>query len=147
MNYKANDAFNVYASWGRVFSPPRLNDQFYVTTSRGITSQGNEDLQPEEGYTQTLGFQYQIHPKSYLEASIFHSHLRNVIRWNRSVTPHEAENLDEEDKRGLEVTWKQKVNDHWDWKPAIPISVRGQTGDRDWSLTRRIISPTAIMPV
>lgn len=111
MNYKANDAFNVYASWGRVFSPPRLNDQFYVTSS----SRGKEDLQPEEGYTQTLGFQYQIHPKSYLEASIFHSHLRNVIRWNRSVTPHEAENLDEEDKRGLEVTWKQKVNDHWDW--------------------------------
>ena len=111
MNYKASDAFNVYASWGRVFSPPRLNDQFYVTSS----SRGKEDLQPEEGYTQTLGFQYQIHPKSYLEASIFHSHLRNVIRWNRSVTPHEAENLDEEDKRGLEVTWKQKVNDHWDW--------------------------------
>ena len=111
MNFKANDAFNVYASWGRVFSPPRLNDQFYVTSS----SRGKEDLQPEEGYTQTLGFQYQIHPKSYLEASIFHSHLRNVIRWNRSVTPHEAENLDEEDKRGLEVTWKQKVNDHWDW--------------------------------
>ena len=111
MNYKASDAFNVYASWGRVFSPPRLNDQFYVTSS----SRGKEDLQPEEGYTQTLGFQSQIHPKSYLEASIFHSHLRNVIRWNRSVTPHEAENLDEEDKRGLEVTWKQKVNDHWDW--------------------------------
>lgn len=111
MNYKASDAFNVYASWGRVFSPPRLNDQFYVTSS----SRGKEDLQPEEGYTQTLGFQYQIHPKSYLEASIFHSHLRNVIRWNRSVTPHEAENLDEEDKRGLEATWKQKVNDHWDW--------------------------------
>lgn len=111
MNFKANDAFNVYASWGRVFSPPRLNDQFYVTSS----SRGKEDLQPEEGYTQTLGFQYQIHPKSYLEASIFHSHLRNVIRWNRSVTPHEAENLDEEDKQGLEVTWKQKVNDHWDW--------------------------------
>lgn len=111
MNYKASDAFNVYASWGRVFSPPRLNDQFYVTSS----SRGKEDLQPEEGYTQTLGFQYQIHPKSYLEASIFHSHLRNVIRWNRSVTPHETENLDEEDKRGLEVTWKQKVNDHWDW--------------------------------
>lgn len=111
MNYKASDAFNVYASWGRVFSPPRLNDQFYVTSS----SRGKKDLQPEEGYTQTLGFQYQIHPKSYLEASIFHSHLRNVIRWNRSVTPHEAENLDEEDKRGLEVTWKQKVNDHWDW--------------------------------
>ena len=111
MNYKTSDAFNVYASWGRVFSPPRLNDQFYVTSS----SRGKEDLQPEEGYTQTLGFQYQIHPKSYLEASIFHSHLRNVIRWNRSVTPHEAENLDEEDKRGLEVTWKQKVNDHWDW--------------------------------
>ena len=41
VNYKASDDFNVYASWSRVFSPPRLNDQFYVTTSRGkITAMG-----------------------------------------------------------------------------------------------------------
>lgn len=117
MNYKANDAFNVYASWGRVFSPPRLNDQFYMTTSRGkITSQGNENLQPEEGYTETLGFQYQAGPKTVLEGSVFHSDLQHVIRWNRAVVPHEAENLDEEDKRGFELTWKQKVNDKWDYE-------------------------------
>ena len=117
MNYKANDAFNVYASWSRVFSPPRLNDQFYVTTSRGkVTSQGNENLQPEEGYTQTLGFQYQAGPKTNIEGSIFHSNLQHVIRWNRAVMPHEAENLDEEDKRGFELTWKQKVNDKWDYE-------------------------------
>ena len=117
MNYKANDAFNVYASWGRVFSPPRLNDQFYITTSRGqITSQGNENLQPEEGYTETLGFQYQAGPKTVLEGSVFHSNLQHVIRWNRAVMPHEAENLDEEDKRGFELTWKQKVNDKWDYE-------------------------------
>lgn len=117
MNYKANDAFNVYASWGRVFSPPRLNDQFYMTTSRGkITSQGNENLQPEEGYTETLGFQYQAGPKTVLEGSVFHSNLQHVIRWNRAVMPHEAENLDEEDKRGFELTWKQKVNDKWDYE-------------------------------
>lgn len=117
MNYKANDAFNVYASWGRVFSPPRLNDQFYMTTSRGqITSQGNENLQPEEGYTETLGFQYQAGPKTALEGSVFHSNLQHVIRWNRAVMPHEAENLDEEDKRGFELTWKQKVNDKWDYE-------------------------------
>ena len=117
MNYKANDAFNVYASWGRVFSPPRLNDQFYMPTSRGkITSQGNENLQPEEGYTETLGFQYQAGPKTVLEGSVFHSNLQHVIRWNRAVMPHEAENLDEEDKRGFELTWKQKVNDKWDYE-------------------------------
>ena len=117
MNYKANDAFNVYASWSRVFSPPRLNDQFYVTTSRGITSQGNENLQPEEGYTQTLGFQYQAGPKTNIEGSIFHSNLQHVIRWDRSnPTYHEVENLDEEDKRGFELTWKQKVNDKWDYE-------------------------------
>lgn len=112
MNYKANDAFNVYASWGRVFSPPRLNDQFYITS----TSHGNENLQPEEGYTQTLGFQYQAGPKTSLEGSIFHSNLENVIRWNRTSSYSEAENLNEEDKRGFELTWKQKVNDKWDYE-------------------------------
>lgn len=112
MNYKANDAFNIYASWGRVFSPPRLNDQFYITS----TSHGNENLQPEEGYTQTLGFQYQAGPKTSLEGSIFHSNLENVIRWNRTSSYSEAENLNEEDKRGFELTWKQKVNDKWDYE-------------------------------
>lgn len=112
MNYKANDAFNVYTSWGRVFSPPRLNDQFYITS----TSHGNENLQPEEGYTQTLGFQYQAGPKTSLEGSIFHSNLENVIRWNRTSSYSEAENLNEEDKRGFELTWKQKVNDKWDYE-------------------------------
>lgn len=112
MNYKANKDFNVYTSWGRVFLPPRLNDQFYITS----TSHGNENLQPEEGYTQTLGFQYQAGPKTVLEGSVFHSNLQHVIRWNRAVMPHEAENLDEEDKRGFELTWKQKVNDKWDYE-------------------------------
>ncbi|WP_293987638.1 TonB-dependent receptor domain-containing protein [uncultured Megasphaera sp.] len=112
MNYKANKAFNVYASWSRVFSPPRLNDQFYITS----TSHGNENLQPEEGYTQTLGFQYQAGPKTSLEGSIFHSNLENVIRWNRTSSYSEAENLNEEDKRGFELTWKQKVNDKWDYE-------------------------------
>ena len=112
MNYKANDAFNVYTSWGRVFSPPRLNDQFYITS----TSHGNENLQPEEGYTQTLGFQYQAGPKTVLEGSVFHSNLQHVIRWNRTSSYSEAENLNEEDKRGFELTWKQKVNDKWDYE-------------------------------
>lgn len=112
MNYKANKDFNVYTSWGRVFSPPRLNDQFYITS----TSHGNENLQPEEGYTQNLGFQYQAGPKTSLEGSIFHSNLENVIRWNRTSSYSEAENLNEEDKRGFELTWKQKVNDKWDYE-------------------------------
>ena len=112
MNYKANKDFNVYTSWGRVFSPPRLNDQFYITS----TSHGNENLQPEEGYTQTLGFQYQAGPKTSLEGSIFHSNLENVIRCNRTSSYSEAENLNEEDKRGFELTWKQKVNDKWDYE-------------------------------
>ena len=73
-------------------------------------------MQPEEGYTQTLGFQYQAGPKTSLEGSIFHSNLENVIRWNRTSSYSEAENLNEEDKRGFELTWKQKVNDKWDYE-------------------------------
>ena len=117
MNYKANDDFNVYASWSRVFSPPRLNDQFYLVTSRGkITSIGNENLKPEEGYTQTLGFQYRMGPKTLLEGSVFHSDLENVIRWNRDVTPREPQNLNEEDKRGFELSLKQTINEKWDYE-------------------------------
>ena len=131
VNYKANDDFNVYASWSRVFSPPRLNDQFYVTTSRGkITAMGNEDLQPETGYTQTLGFQYRMGPKTLLEGSVFHSDLANVIRWNRAVTPREPENLNEEDKRGFELSLKQTINDKWDYELGYSyIHTKVDTGD------------------
>ena len=131
VNYKASDDFNVYASWSRVFSPPRLNDQFYVTTSRGkITAMGNEDLQPETGYTQTLGFQYRMGPKTLLEGSVFHSDLENVIRWNRAVTPREPENLNEEDKRGFELSLKQTINDKWDYELGYSyIHTQVDTGD------------------
>ena len=131
VNYKASDDFNVYASWSRVFSPPRLNDQFYVTTSRGkITAMGNEDLQPETGYTQTLGFQYRMGPKTLLEGSVFHSDLENVIRWNRAVTPREPENLNEEDKRGFELSLKQTINDKWDYELGYSyIHTKVDTGD------------------
>ena len=86
-------------------------------TSRGkITSIGNENLKPEEGYTQTLGFQYRMGPKTLLEGSVFHSDLENVIRWNRDVTPREPQNLNEEDKRGSELSLKQTINEKWDYE-------------------------------
>ncbi|WP_296829299.1 TonB-dependent receptor domain-containing protein [uncultured Megasphaera sp.] len=131
VNYKANDDFNVYASWSRVFSPPRLNDQFYMTTSGGkVTSKGNEDLEPEIGYTQTLGFQYRMGPKTLVEGSVFHSDLNNVIRWNRAVTPREPQNLNEEDKRGFELSLKQTINDKWDYELGYSyIHTKVDTGE------------------
>ena len=131
VNYKANDDFNVYASWSRIFSPPRLNDQFYMTTSGGkVTSKGNEDLEPETGYTQTLGFQYRMGPKTLVEGSVFHSDLENVIRWNRAVTPREPQNLNEEDKRGFELSLKQTINDKWDYELGYSyIHTKVDTGD------------------
>lgn len=126
VDYQANDKVKVYASMARVFAPPRLNDQFYFTGSTA----GNRDLEPETGYTQNLGIQYALTPKTVFDLHVFRSHLHDVIRWNRAVTPHEAENLDEEKKRGLELSLTRTINEHWRWNAGYSYThIDVDTGD------------------
>lgn len=116
MNYKANDKVNIYANWSRVFAAPKLNDLYYWLQTGKKTSTGNPDLQPESGYTQSLGMSYQVDSKTNLSVNLFHSSLSDAIRWERSATYARVRNLNREDKRGIEITLSKIVNDHWDYE-------------------------------
>ncbi len=136
VNYKANDAFNVYGNWDRVFNPPRFNDLYYskynengthVRPSAGSTSdkkkpawtKGNPDLLAETGYTQTVGFTYQADAKTLFDVSVFRNALDNAIGWSsddkEKYVEVNATNINREEKRGMEITMNKTINDSWDY--------------------------------
>lgn len=124
VNYQANEAFNVYGNWGRVFNPPRFNDLYYYkqSTSHGnlSISKGNTDVLAETGYTQTLGFTYQADAKTVFDVSVFRNALNNAIVWNRNIDKgdwYESDvvNANREEKRGMEITMNKTINDSWDY--------------------------------
>ena len=114
MNYQPNEKWNVYANWSRVFSAPKLNDLYYSNDKRG--SYGNPFLEPEEGYTQNLGFSYQYDMKTSFNVNFFCSSLSNAIRWYRSDHIKEVKNLNKEEKRGIEISMNKTINDKWDYE-------------------------------
>lgn len=116
LNYKANDAFSVYANWGRVFNAPRLNDLYYYLNTGKKVSKGNPDLRPETGYTQSIGFNYQRDAKTLFNVNLFRSSLNDAIRWYRSASYSEVENLNKEQKRGIEFSMNKTVNSKWDYE-------------------------------
>lgn len=126
-NYQANDQFNFYGNWGRVFNPPTLNDLYYNVR----TYHGNPDLRPETGYTQTLGFTYKADPKTTFDVSVFQNSLSDALyrdmsnRYDRRV-----ENIDKEKKRGFEVSMDKIINDDWDYSLGYSyIHTRINKGD------------------
>lgn len=112
VNYQANSKFNAYANWGRVFAAPKLNDLYYNSS----TSKGNLYLQPETGYTQSVGFTYQQDVKTLFNVSLFRSCLDNVIYWDSIGDYSEAQNLNKEEKQGLEISMNKTINASWDYE-------------------------------
>jgi vitamin B12 transporter len=130
LNYKANDKFNVYANWGRVFSAPRLNDLYYYMATSKKVSKGNPDLRPETGYTQAVGFTYQQDARTLFNFSLFRSSLSNAIRWYRTASYSEVENLNKEQKHGLEISMNKTINPSWDYELGYSyIHSKIDTGD------------------
>ena len=128
MNYQANDKWNVYANWGRVFAAPKLNDLYYSNDKRG--SYGNPNLEPEEGYTQNIGFNYQHDAKTSFNVNVFRSSLSNAIRWERNPSYSVVRNMNKEEKRGIEISMNKTINDNWDYELGYSyIHVKVDEGD------------------
>lgn len=119
VEYRADADFNLFASWSRVYTPPRLNDMYYYKPAAGphaVSSFGNPYLRPETGYSQTIGFDWAYDKKSTLRFSAFHSSLNDAIRWDRASNPKTVRNLNREDKRGIDVSLQHRINKALDWE-------------------------------
>jgi len=117
LNYKANDKFNAYASWGRVFSAPTMDDLYY-NVDYGIWGKyvGNTDLKPETGYSETIGFNYQLDPKTNFNVNWFQSKIDNAINWTYLGSDSYKANNQNEKKHGIELSMQKTINDAWNYE-------------------------------
>ena len=116
VNYQANDKWNVYANWSRVFAAPKLNDLYYYLVSPDKISKGDPDLKAETGYTQNIGVTYQRDDKTRFNVNFFRSSLADAIRWDRGETEAAVRNLNKEKKTGVELSMNKIINDDWDYE-------------------------------
>ena len=106
LNKKFNDNSHAYINWGQVFRAPTTDDLFYPWM-------GNADLVPETGETWTVGYATKIADKTDVNISYFESDLKDAIRYNPN-NGWKCENIDKQDKRGIELSVNHPINDNLD---------------------------------
>ncbi len=117
VNYNANDRTQVYASYGRVFNAPKADDLYWFEPwGGGMGMFGNPDLKPESGVTTNIGVNHKFNDKMSLGLNVFETRLSDAIAW---VSPDgmvwNPVNKNREKRRGLELTFRHKLNDAWSY--------------------------------
>ena len=115
LNYRPDDATQLYASWGRVFMAPNADDLYTNNT----WTEGDPNLKPERGWTATLGVNHKFNEKTSLGLSYFQSQLNDAIEWKQLPTyTWKAFNINREKKRGIELSFRQRLDDAWSYDLA-----------------------------
>lgn len=112
LNYRPDDATQFYASWGKVFKAPTADDLFY-NDAYGL--HGNPNLEPETGWTATVGMNHKFNDKTSMGISYFESHLDDAIRWANGPSGWTPSNVNKEKKRGIELSFRQRLDDAWSY--------------------------------
>jgi len=84
--YKPTEDATFRASFGRSFRAPANQDLYTSSTSRGRTTMGDPNLQPERGNTWELGSEYRITANSKVTATYYETRLSNLI-YLQQVSP------------------------------------------------------------
>ena len=106
LNKKFDEHSHAYINWGQVFRAPTTDDLFYPWM-------GNAELVPETGETWTVGYATKIAEKTDVNVSYFESDLKDAIRYNPN-NGWKCENIDKQDKRGVELSVNHPLNDNLD---------------------------------
>ena len=117
VNYNADKKTRVYASWGRVYKAPTADDLFYYADYGPWGGYyGNLDLRPESGHTESIGISHEFDNRTYLSVDFFQSKLNDAIQWySTDWSNYYATNIAHEKKRGMEILFKKKVDEHWSY--------------------------------
>jgi len=111
LNYLADKDTHVYASWGKVFKAPTMDDLYY--NSYGYY--GNTNLNPETGYTATIGMDHNFNKNTSAGISFFRSEINDVIDWLHVGPSYYASNIKKEKRTGMELSFKQKLSPMWSY--------------------------------
>ena len=113
LNYLADKDTHVYASWGRVFRAPTMDDMYY----NNPYMVSNPNLQPETGYTATIGMDHNFNENTSAGVSFFITEVNDALRWVYDSTTYltYARNIDKEKRTGMELSFKQKLSPMWSY--------------------------------
>ena len=135
-NYRADDKTKIYASWGRVYRTPSLAEiyivddlNYYYGNDYVLRNGGVNKLRAERGHTETIGIEHNFNENIGVAVNFFHSKINNDIYWQKVLVPfyksngefvdyritHIPTNTDKQRRRGVEITFKQKVDDHFSY--------------------------------
>ena len=146
-NYRADDQTKIYASWGKTYNIPNIGELYmyydgytdgsYTTLWQmggayaGITDliayysdrnyTGISHMEPETGYSATIGIEHDFDDHTSGALSFFQSKLKHVVAWhewynfllNQIIQVDDADLIQK--SRGLELTFKQNLTDHWSY--------------------------------
>lgn len=105
--YKINTASSVYFNVGKSFEMPQLSSNFYTGPKYEI----NPDIKPQSSWSYEGGYKYED-DKRTLTATIFYVDATDKIIWGKTDTNKNIQvNADKWKNYGLELNYKQKLND------------------------------------
>lgn len=114
LNKKFDENSHAYFNWGQVFRAPTTDDLYYYNPLWG-GYYGDPNLDPETGDTWTLGYSTKLNEKTGISMSYFESDLEDAISWDyNGPGPYYVKNIDEQKKRGMELSLTHELNDNVD---------------------------------
>ena len=137
-NYRADEKTKFYLTWGRSYNSPLSSELFssqfpsdvanFAALYSGSTMlrirNGNKNLVPEKGYSFIGGFEHDFSEKSGMTLSFFQNKIKNYLEWDVGdrliINGVERIFLDANNhipikSRGIELTFKQNINDHFSY--------------------------------
>lgn len=128
VNYQADANNQIYANYNRVFKAPTADDLYWHNPGQG--SVGNPELQPESGWTTSVGYKHNFNAESSADISYFSSEISDAIAWDYiHYYPMKPVNVNREKKQGIELNYTQKINDNWEYSLGythVNIKVDGE---------------------
>ena len=129
--YKLNDNTSWYVDIGRGFQMPTV-DSYYGKKAASDT------LKPEKGWTYETGIKHNFSESQSLKFSVYHMDFKNKIGWSdidKDTGLQYAINKGNFRNTGVEVTYDQVVNNHWDYSIGLSYGnpeINDPTGKKGW---------------
>ena len=114
LNKKFDRKTHAYVSFGQAVNNPSLKMR-YANTPFWI---GNPDLKQERSHTFTIGADSQVTRKWNVSGSLYWSKVKNALNWVLASPRGYYQNVDTEDRRGLELSTRYRADDRWTIRAA-----------------------------
>ncbi len=129
--YKFNDNTSWYVDIGRGFQMPTV-DSYYGKKAAADT------LKPEKGWTYETGIKHNFSDTQSLKFSVYHMDFKNKIGWSKEDPETHLQyaiNKGNFRNTGVEVTYDQVVNNHWDYSIGLSYGnpeINDPIGKKGW---------------